>query len=267
MGRAKGIITGACVCILAASARAEAEEAAELAKKTQNPVSDLVSLPFQYNIEFGLGPRNRDRHVLNIQPVAPVELNDRWNLITRTILPITSAPGFAPGEDRNTGLGDLSYTAFFSPSGAGSFTWGLGPVLSIPTATDTALGTGKWSIGPSAVALGMKGPWVAGALVSNVWSFAGDDDRPDVSFMTLQPFVNYNMQGGWYITSSPILTANWEAPEGEEWTVPLGGGFGRVFKAGGQAMNFQIQAFGYADAPTGGPDWALRFQLQLLFPK
>ncbi|MHC5053176.1 MAG: neuromedin U [Planctomycetota bacterium] len=254
-------------CILALSAGAEETDASDLAKKTQNPVSDLVSLPFQYNIEFGLGPRDKDRHILNIQPVVPVALNDRWNLISRTILPITSAPGFAPGEDRNTGLGDLSYTAFFSPSGDSSFIWGVGPVLIIPTATDTALGTDKWSIGPSAVALGTRGPWVVGGLISNVWSFAGDDDRADVSLMLLQPFVNYNMQGGWYITSSPVMTANWEAPDGEEWTIPLGGGFGRVFRAGDRPMNFSVQAFGYADTPAGGPDWAMRFQLQFLFPK
>ncbi len=195
-------------------------------------VWNLISLPFQYNIEFGLGSRDKDRHTLNIQPVVPVALNDDWNLITRTILPPTSAPGFSPGEDRNTGLGDMSFTAFFSPNTAGSFVWGVGPVLSIPTATDTALGTDKWGIGVSAVGLGMKGPWVVGGLISNVWSFAGDDARADVNFMTLQPFLNYNFGGGWYFTSSPVMTANWEAPSGQEWTIPLGGGFGKIYHDG-----------------------------------
>jgi hypothetical protein len=240
----------------------------ELAKRSQNPISNLVSLPFQYNIEFGTGTRNKDRHTLNIEPVMPVELNSNWNLISRLIVPLPeSFPEIAPMTGRQTGIGDLSYSAFFSPNTTGSFTWGFGPVIVIPMVTDSPLGSGKWSIGPTAVGLGIKGHWVVGALVSNVWSFAGDDSRPDVNTMVLQPFVNYNMKDGWYLTSSPIMTANWEASSGEKWTVPLGGGFGRVFHVGDQAMNFSFQGFGYAQEPTGGPDWSLRLQLSFLFPK
>jgi hypothetical protein len=248
--------------------RTEAADVHDLAKQSQNPVSSLVSLPFQYNIEFGTGTRDKDRHTLNIQPVIPVELNSNWNLISRLIVPLPeSFPEIAPMTGRQTGIGDLSYSAFFSPSNSCSFTWGFGPVIVIPMVTDPPLGSGKWSIGPTAVALSMKGHWVVGALVSNVWSFAGDDSRPDVNTMVLQPFINYNMKHGWYITSSPTMTANWESPSGERWTIPLGGGFGRVFHVGDQAMNFSLQAFGYAQSPTGGPDWAMRFQLGLLFPK
>jgi hypothetical protein len=245
----------------------EAADVEDLAKKTQNPVSDLAWLPFDYNIEFGTGTRSKDRHILNIQPVVPVALNTEWNLISRLIVPIESFPEFAPLSGRQSGLGDLSYSAFLSPNSTGSILWGFGPVVIVPMVTDPPLGTGKWSIGPSAVVLGLKGRWIAGALISNVWSFAGDESRADVNLMTLQPFLNYNMRNGWFITSMPIMTFNWEAPSGEESTIPLGGGFGRVFRVGNRPMRFQIQGFGYAEKPSGGPDWALNFQLSLLFPK
>ncbi len=267
MRKARCFLAAACLSILAAAAGAEDSDVSDLAKQTQNPVSDLVSLPFQYNVEFGLGPDGSDRHTLNIQPVAPVALNPDWNLISRLIVPVVSSPRTPPARGREAGLGDLSYSAFISPSREGAFLWGIGPVVIVPMVTDPPLGSGKWSAGPTAVGLCMKGPWVAGALVSNVWSFAGDEARADVNLMLLQPFVNYNLAGGWYISSAPIMTANWEAPSGEKWTVPLGAGFGRTFRAGERPVNFSVQGFGYAESPPGGPDWGMRFQLSLLFPK
>jgi hypothetical protein len=237
----------------------------DLAKAAQNPVGDLISLPFQNNMNFDVGPADRTQDVLNIQPVLPITLSKKWNLITRTILPVISQP--APGTDRTNGIGDLNFTGFISPKKPGKVIWGAGPALIFPTATDDVLGTDKFSIGPSFVALTMKGQWVIGALASNVWSVAGDDDRADVNFFLMQYFINYNFPSGWYLTSAPIITANWEADSGNKWTVPFGGGVGKVFSIGSQPMNVNTQVFYNVEAPTNGARWQWRFQIQLLFPK
>ena len=205
-------------------------EESDLAKAAQNPVGDLISLPFQNNMNFDVGPADRTQNILNIQPVWPIGISKNWNLITRTILPVISQP--APGSDRTFGLGDLNFTGFFSPKMPGKVIWGVGPALVFPTATDDVLGSEKFSIGPSVVVLTMPGSWVIGGLVSNVWSVAGDDERADVNFFLAQYFVNYNFPSGWYLTSAPIITANWEADSGEKWTVPFGGGIGKVFRIG-----------------------------------
>ena len=159
------------------------------------------------------------------------------------------------------GLGDTTFTAFFSPRESKPI-WGVGPVALIPTSTGPTLGAGEWGLGASAVVLAMSGPWVVGAIVSNVWSFEGS-----VNSFLLQPFINYNMADGWYLSSAPIVTANWEATSGNQWTVPVGGGVGKIFKIGKQPMNAQIQAFYNVEHPSGGPEWQLRLQLQFLFPK
>jgi hypothetical protein len=245
-----------------------ADGAEDLAKKTQNPVSDLISLPFQNNMNFGVGPDDDIQNILNIQPVAPFRLTEDWNLITRTIAPIIYQPELVPGTDDEFGLGDINFTAFLSPAKPGKLIWGAGPILSFPTATDKKLGTERWSAGPSAVALTMKGPWVIGALVNNIWSFAGDDDRDDVNQMLFQYFINYNLPGGWYLSSAPVITANWEADRSRDrWTVPFGGGVGKIFRIGKQPMNAQVAAFYNAERPHYGAEWQLRLQLQFLFPK
>ena len=237
----------------------------DLARAAQNPVGDLISLPFQNSMSFGVGPDDRVQNVHNIQPVVPIGLGSRWNLITRAVLPVISQP--APGTDRTNGIGDLNLTAFFSPRKPSKVIWGVGPALIFPTATDDVLGTDKWSAGPSVVALTIRGPWVVGALVSNVWSFAGNDMRNDVNAFLLQYFVNYNYPSGWYLTTSPIVTSNWDADSGEKWTVPFGGGFGKVFSIGKQPVNANTQVFYNVAKPTNGGGFQWRWQIQLLFPK
>ena len=170
-----------------------AEDDDELAKKTQNPVADLISVPFQNNINFGVGPDDDVQYILNIQPVIPFKLTEDWNLISRTIMPLIYQPELAPGVGDVFGLGDIQQSLFLSPAKPGKLIWGVGPILQFPSATDDSLGQGKWGAGPSAVALTVHGPWVLGALINNVWSFAGDSDRKDVNQMLLQPFVNYNL--------------------------------------------------------------------------
>ncbi|MHC4932737.1 MAG: neuromedin U [Planctomycetota bacterium] len=201
-------------------------------------------------------------NVLNIQPVYPFALNESVNVITRTIIPVVYQPELVPGTGSESGLGDTSFTALFSPRAAESVIWGLGPVLLLPTSTSDRLGAGEWGLGASAVVVTMPHPWVIGGLVNNVWSFEGG-----VNSMLFQPFVNYNMKHGWYLTSSPTVTADWEATGGEQWTVPLGGGVGKVTRIGKQPVNLQVQAFYNVEHPTVGPDWSIRFQIAFLFPK
>ena len=259
-----------------APANAQQSEA-DLAAAAQNPVAAMYSLPLQNNTYFGAGP-NHDKtaNVLNIQPVLPFTVGD-WNIISRTILPLIYLPGLSAGLPEETtggglssshfGLGDINQTFYFSPAAAQALIWGVGPSFNLPTATSTVLGSGKFSMGPGAVALVMPKPWVIGVLARQLWSVAGPSDRSNVSQLLLQPFVNYNLSDGWYLVSSPVITADWQATSSNRWTVPVGGGAGKIFKIGGQPLNAQVQAFDYVTKPTGGPQWAIRFQLQFLFPR
>jgi hypothetical protein len=247
-------------------AQSRQTEDTELAKKAQNPVADLISVPFQNNFNFGIGPNDVTQWVLNIQPVIPIELNRDWNLITRTIVPIINQPSPAPGVDSAFGLGDINPTLFLSPVGSRELIWGVGPTFTVPTATDSLLGSGKWSAGPAAVALTMQGPWVVGALANTQWSFAGWGDKY-FALTLIQPFVNYNFPHGWYLSSSPIITCNWEADSGDQWTVPIGGGAGKIIHLGRLPINTQLTAYYNVATPDDGPDWQLRFQIQFLFPK
>ena len=249
-------------------------ETAELARAVQNPVADLISVPFQNNTNFNFGPRERTQNVLNIQPVIPVDLNEDWLMITRTIIPVVSQPSLFPGDDgRENGLGDTVFSAFFSPRDrsrwlGGRWLWGVGPALLLPTSTDDRLGPGEWGAGPSAVFLTMPGDWVIGSLFSNVWSFSHDDDEDKVNLFTWQPFVNYNLDRGWYLTTSPVITANWEANSDNTWTVPVGGGVGRIMRFGKQPVNLSLQGYYNVEEPDDfGPEWSVRFTLQLLFPR
>jgi hypothetical protein len=245
----------------------DTEESQEvLAKQAQNPVAKLISVPFQNNFNFGVGPNNAVQYVLNVQPVIPITLSEDWNLITRTILPIINQPSPAPGVRSAFGLGDINPTFFLSPAKSGKFIWGLGPTLTFPTATDPLLGAGKYSAGPAAVALTMQGHWVIGALANQQWSFAGWGNQ-DVSAMLIQPFINYNLPHGWYVVTAPVITADWEADSDNRWTLPVGGGVGKIQRFGKLPLNIQLQAFYNVVTPDNGADWQLRFQVQFMFPK
>jgi opacity protein-like surface antigen len=238
----------------------------DLAKKSQNPIADLVSVPFQSNTNFNAGPFNRTQEVLNIQPVVPLHINADWNLISRTIMPVISQPD--PIFDSNTnGIGDITQEFFFTPTHPGALIWGVGPVFTIPSATDAILGQGKVLFGPTAVLLTTPGHWVIGVLLNNQWSVDGNPLRRNVNEFLAQPFVNYNLPDGWFLTSSPLITANWMAAPGQQWTVPIGGGVGRIFKLGDQHMSAEIQGFYNVERPNGGPNWQLRAELTLLFPE
>jgi len=242
-----------------------------LAEQSQNPIGNLISVPFQNTTYFDTGQLDKDQDVLLIQPVAPISLNTDWNLIVRPIVPLIYQPALFTGDSYDYGLGDIQLQTYLVPKQTvpipgGGLTWGVGPVLQAKSATDPRLGTGKWAAGAGGVLFFDVKPFTYGALLNNIWSFAGDEDRDNVNLTTLQPFINYNMKDGWFLTSSPVMTANWEAESDNRYTIPLGGGFGRVFKVGDQPINAFIQAFGYADKPEGGPDWSMRTQWTFLFP-
>ncbi len=241
----------------------------ELAKLAQNPVGNLVSVPFQNNTNFSFGPLDKTQNVLNIQPVYPIHVNTDWNVITRTILPLLWQPALVPGESSTFGLSDVQFSAFLSPANPGEFIWGVGAIAQLPTHTDDNLGNDRWGLGPTAVILRMSrgSPWVYGALINNVWSVNGSNSSPPINQMLLQPFVNYNFPSGTYLTSAPIITANWQANSGDTWTVPLGGGIGRIFHFGKLPVNSQIAAYYNVETPKFGADWQLRAQVQFMFPK
>ena len=255
--------------LAAGSAHAELS-AEELAKLAQNPVANLISIPLQNNTNFNVGPQNGTQNVLNIQPVVPFTLNADWNLITRTILPLIWQPEFAPGQGSRFGLGDLQLSGFFSPSkpGADGLIWGAGAVVQMPTNTNE-LGNKNWGLGPTAVVLRIKpgDPWVYGVLVNNIWSLSSSQRGGSYSNFLIQPFLNYNLPGGTYINTVPIITADWKAPSGQQWTVPLGLGIGHIFHLGKLPLNAQVGAYYNVVHPDNGANWQVRLQAQIMFPK
>ena len=244
---------------------AKEEETSEptLAEKAQNPIANMISVPIQVNTSYGIGPDNRTSNVVNIQPVLPFGLGKNWNLITRTIIPIVTVPDYSDtGNSSTTGLGDITLSLFFAPKES-KVIWGVGPIMALPTVTDPALGAGEFGIGPSAVVVFMKGQWVYGATANHLWSVSNGK----VNLTTIQYFLNYNLPNSWYLSSAPIVTANWNASSGNEWNVPFGGTVGKLFKLGKLPINAQAGAFYNAIRPDGGAEWSTRFQLQFLFPK
>ena len=259
-------VSTAVLALVAVSAAQPASEG-DLAKKTQNPVSDLISVPFESNFNFGVGPNDDLPYILNVQPVMPFRLSEDWNLITRTIIPLIDQPELGPGVGDVFGLGDIQLSLFLSPAKSGALIWGIGPIFQFPTATDDALGSDKWSAGPTAAALTIRGPWVLGALVNHLWSFAGDDDRADVNQTLIQPIVTYNLPGGWFLTSVPYITANWETDGDDRWTVPIGIGVGKVHRFGTLPVGLELASYYNVVRPDDAAEWTLRFRINLLFPK
>jgi len=255
----------------------QSQSTQDLAVASQNPVAAMYSLPFENNIYNGVGPKhNATANGFDIEPVLPFTFGD-WNIISRTIAPLIYLPSLATGPHEITddslfssshfGLGDINQAFYLSPANPGDLIWGVGPSFNLPTATATPLGSAKFSMGPTAVALVTPKPWVAGVLARQLWSVAGPSDRPNVNQFLLQPFVNYNMEDGWYLVSAPIITAKWTAKSGNRWVFPIGAGFGKLFKIGEQPVSASLQAFDYVASPNGGPRWAIRAYLQFLFPR
>jgi hypothetical protein len=239
-------------------------DAAKMAKLAQNPIAAAISVPFQYNFNFGYPPEDQIGGLFIVQPVIPLILSRSWNLIVRPIIPIVSVP--LSNGDSKTALGDINFQTYFTPAKAGKVIWGIGPTFTVPSAGDDMLGSEKFSLGPGLVVLKMGRPWVYGCLLNNQWSVTGYERRADVNIMSFNPFLTYNLPAGWYISTSPIMTANWEADDDNVWTVPVGAGIGKVFRAGKQACNGKISYYYNAERPDSAPVSQLQFQLVLLFP-
>lgn len=245
-----------------------------LAQQAQNPIANLISVPFQFNANFNVGPFDQTQYLLNIQPVVPVALSDDLLLVSRFIIPVISQPTveisstgqLEPGSSE-FGLGDINPSFFFVPQTGSNITWGVGPAFLLPTATNEVLGTDRWSAGPTGVVVITNGPWLYGLLVGQLWSFAGNEDRPEVSLFSAQPFLNYSFPGGWTIGSAPVITSNWNAAEEEDkWTVPVGLTVSKLTVFGRQPVQFTLGGFYNVVRPNAAADWTLRFATTLLFP-
>jgi len=244
----------------------EKAKAAALAKATLNPVASLISVPLQNNFDWGGGPNDDGfRYTLTVQPVIPVSLSEDWNVISRTILPYVYQDNVI-NTSSQSGLADMSQSFFFSPvkPTAGGWIWGAGPMMQIPTATDDLLGQEKWCAGPTAVALKQQGPWTYGVLLSHIWSFAGEDSRAEVSRTHIEPLVSYTTKTFTSFGANTQSDYDWKA---EQWTVPIHVFVQQILKVGKQPISLQLAGRYYAEGPSGGPEWGLRFQLTFLFPK
>jgi hypothetical protein len=258
---------------LAQSVAAPAEEeeksdgATEIAKKLQNPVGDLITIPFQSNTNFNYGPHQGTQEILNIQPVVPIHVTPDWNVITRTILPLIWQPSLQPAQTVPFGTGPITFSAFLSPHNAmNGWVWGVGPVFQVPTISSGTLGSNVWGAGPTAVVVKTTTHIVAGALVNNVWSLGGTSGPSGTrySVMTLQPFFNYNLGDGWAIGSSPIVTANWYA-RGDKWTVPVGAQVSKLFRLGGKLpVNLLLGSYYNPIRGSFGSTWNIRAQIAII---
>ncbi|MFC1821987.1 transporter [Thermodesulfobacteriota bacterium] len=254
------------IMALTNAARAEDKGTKELAKQSQNPVSSLISVPFENISSFNNGPNDAYVNTLLVKPVLPVQISENWNLINRAIVPVIYQGELIDGIGTKFGMGDVTYQGFLSPAKPGKFIWGVGPTVSFPTGAQR-MTTEKWSAGPALIGLTMPGNWVVGALAFNLWSFAGDDDAADVNAFSFQYFVNYNLPKGWYLSASPTISANWKADSDNRWTVPFGGGFGKVFKIGKQPINASLKAYYNVEHPDDASNWNIATQFTFLFPK
>jgi hypothetical protein len=249
---------------VAAAAQSDASDDKKLAQATQNPVSDLVSIPLQYNFFSGGGLGGQTLYNLNIQPVLPLSIGKRWNLVARTIVPYFNAPTQS-GVTRSIGVGDVVEQIFFTPSRPMKLIWGAGPLFSVPTATNNAARTGDWAMGPAVVLVSIKDPFVLGVLVTQLWTIAADADGSDINQFSVQPFLNWNLAHGWTFTYNPIMSANWQAAN--KWTVPVGLGVSNITAIGRQPVSVGISYFNNVVRPPGTGSSQFRLVTSFLFPK
>lgn len=254
---------------LASSVKAQAapagDDAAALALKLSNPVAALISVPLQFNYDANIGPsRDGERFTLNIQPVIPMQLNADWNLVSRTILPVISQNNIFPGAGNQFGLGDTVQSLFLTPAKAGGLIWGAGPVLLVPTATDSLLGGGKWGAGPTGVVLKQMGPWTIGGLANHIWSFAGDNSRNNISATFLNPFFTHTSKSAFTYGASADITYDWKS---DKVVMPVTVSVSQLTKVGGQLVSFGAGARYYVATTESSPHgFAGRVSATLLFP-
>jgi hypothetical protein len=257
--------------ILAAPARSQeaspdASDAQDLARALANPIASLVQVPIQQNFDFGWGPDGDGfRATTNVQPVIPTSVSVEWNLISRTILPIIGQDEVTGPGQSQSGLGDTVQSIFLSPkTTASGIIWGAGPVFLLPTATDRALGSGKWGIGPTAVVLKQSGKLTVGGLANHIWSFAGPSSRADLSATFVQPFVSYATQSATTFGISAEFSHEWRSGTT---IMPVNATVAQLTRFGRQPVQLGAGFRWFVISPSGGPDWGLRLNLVFLFPR
>jgi hypothetical protein len=242
-----------------------ASDASELAKKLSNPISDLISIPIQFNYDEGYGPKNGDRYTLNIQPVIPFSISDDWNLISRTIVPLIYQGSPAEGVDSKFALGDVTQSLFFSPKEPiGGWIVGVGPVILLPTGTSPSLRSENFGLGPTIVALRQQNGWTVGALANHVWGVTSSDDRDEVSSTFIQPFLAYSWPTATTLTLNTETLYDWNS---EQWTVPVNILLSQVVRIGNQPVSLQVGYRWYAESAENAPDWGIRFAVTFMFPR
>ena len=234
----------------------------DVAQAKHNPFTETINLPIEADTGFGLGPHHDIGEELTIQPLFPVTLNNDWNLIVRPLLPIT----YSPVPERRFGLGDIQPSFFLTPAQVDRWTWGVGPAFQLPTATSNELGTGKWSAGPTGALIYIEGPWFAGVLMSQLWSFAGPHRSP-VNQTSAEPNVSYNFESGWYIQTDPTITYDWSAAPRDAWSLPIGLDVGKAVQIGGRSLTLQIGAYDFVKHPADATQWIIRAQVTFIFPR
>jgi len=250
----------------AESTKAEQEaRATALAKAAQNPVADMNSIPVQFNWTTGGGLGDETQSVVNVQPVLPLQINEKWNLVSRTVVPFVSLP--AGGIDRVTGIADIQEQIYLTPTKSKGAVWGFGPIFSFPTATNAAVSTGQYAMGPTFVVLKIGKKWVYGFVANQLWRIGGSEDTQAINSFFVQPFIHYNLKRGWAITTAPAITANWDAPSGQVWTVPLGIGVSKITMVGKQPLNIAMQYYANVERPDNAGSSLIRMQFTLLYPR
>ncbi len=236
-----------------------------LPKTSQNTVASVMSVPVENKTNFGMGPYERNQNILSVKPLIPMQLSKGWRLIARIIQPVQWQPYLSQTQGGKFGVGDMNPTFFFSPAPPKALTWGTGPTFIVPTATNRLLGQGKFSIGPEFALFVQPGHWTYGILISNVWSVAGSAARSNINQMQLQYFVTHQLTKSWEIATSPVIAANWNASSGDIWTVPVGGGLGKIIYLGSRPAKISAQFYRDAVRPSGAPAWSMRLQTEFLF--
>jgi hypothetical protein len=245
-----------------AAASPAAESAQDLAKSVHNPFEDFIKIPIQAETGFRIGAKHNSGECINLQPLLPFRLTDKWDVMMRPSQSMT----YLPSPHEQFGLNDLQTSFFLTPHSASEWIWGLGPIFEFPTATGKQLGTGRWSAGPTGAIIYSEGPWFGGVLANHLMSFAGNRNRGSVNLTYIEPQVSYNFESGWYTQIDPPISYDWTADTNDAWVLPIGADVGKAFDLGRQAMSLQIGSYDFVEHPGGGPQWMIRAQITLLFP-
>jgi len=242
------------------------ESVDKLIKEAENPLAEKIAITFENSLSLGIDPGDTINDQLRIKMLFPTKHGDWW-LAHRPVLPVFYKEEIAPGEGSRIGLGDLSYRLYFSPRKEEDFNWGIGPAFVFPTATSPGLGLEKWCIGPTVAVMADRGKWTLGVAAHNVWSFSGASDRPSVNVLTVVPLFNYSFGGGWLISSTPEIIANWNADKDNRWLVPIGGSVGKVFKIKNQPIAVTFSGYYNVERPTGAPEYEARISFHFVFKR